>query len=131
MIDQPHFLADVQTNVLRSVDPRIVVYLFFRITNRHRFVEGLPLPPRPSTLRTASNQPGFSFKSEQERVSAPPRHSAQGERYKSDSGHEERLCPPFEGFANIAFSYTGLKALGVHERTLATFPEPFRDGMAA
>lgn len=32
---------------------------------------------------------------------------------------------------NLAFSYRGLAALGVSERVLSTFPEEFRDGMAA
>lgn len=32
---------------------------------------------------------------------------------------------------NIAFTYSGLKALGVHKDTLATFPDAFRQGMAA
>ena len=32
---------------------------------------------------------------------------------------------------NIAFTYSGLKALGVHGDTLASFPDAFRQGMAA
>ena len=32
---------------------------------------------------------------------------------------------------NVAFTWTGLKALGIEANTLASFPEDFRDGMAA
>lgn len=32
---------------------------------------------------------------------------------------------------NIAFTWTGLKALAIDEATLASFPEPFRQGMAS
>ena len=129
MVEPAPFLADVQTNVLRSVDPRIVVYLFFRITNRRDFVSGLPRPPRSSRLRHQAL--AFSFKSELERVPDPRPHRAEAESLENDFVHKRRMSLPFEGFANIAFTYTGLKALGVHERTLGTFPEPFRDGMAA
>jgi Dyp-type peroxidase family len=134
MVDQPHFLGNVQTNVLRSVNPTLVVYLFFRITNRLTFVGGLQLPSRSRALCFGPALPEFSFKSELERVSETPRHSVgreRGEKCERHSGREQWLLPRFEGSANIAFSYTGLRALGVHEHTLATFPEPFRDGMAA
>jgi Dyp-type peroxidase family len=97
MLDPPLLLADVQTGAVKSFDPKLVVYLFFRITDRRRFVSGLPSPPNSADSSTA------------------PAPSPQG----------------FQGFANIAFTYTGLKALCVDKQTLATFPEPFRDGMAA
>ena len=32
---------------------------------------------------------------------------------------------------NMAFTWTGLRALGLDHRTLASFPEDFRQGMAA
>src|SRR4051812_31250530 len=32
---------------------------------------------------------------------------------------------------NLGFTLAGLKALGVDQQTLGTFPEPFREGMAA
>ena len=31
----------------------------------------------------------------------------------------------------VAFTYQGLRALGVDERSLTTFPEEFQEGMAA
>ena len=34
-------------------------------------------------------------------------------------------------WVTIAFTHNGLRALGVDEKSLATFPEPFRQGMAA
>jgi Dyp-type peroxidase family len=50
------------------------------------------------------------------------------------SGHVLTAAPwsqkPDSG-VNIAFSYTGLAALGLPSTTLASFPEEFRDGMAA
>ena len=36
-----------------------------------------------------------------------------------------------ESTMNLSFTYTGLVALGVGEQVLATFPEDFREGMAA
>jgi Dyp-type peroxidase family len=164
MVDPPLFLGDVQTNVLSSVDPRLVVYLFFRIKNRRCFVEGLPVPPKPSAsrakpsaLRAGDNEPDSFVKSELERdepesaFESQPEGDKAGFTFKSEldrvpaellewapkgadpgGGWSFKPAPPrFQGFANIAFTYTGLKALGVHEHTLATFPEPFRDGMAA
>jgi Dyp-type peroxidase family len=38
---------------------------------------------------------------------------------------------PPETTVNLSFTYTGLAALGVQESLLATFPEDFRQGMAA
>src|ERR1700723_2198645 len=39
--------------------------------------------------------------------------------------------PTLPGWLGIAFTYQGLKALGVPETSLDTFPEEFREGMAA
>jgi hypothetical protein len=110
----PPFLGDVQTSVLRGVDAQVVVYLFFKITNRRAFVDALPLAghSEPTGLGVRPTL----FRSERHRL----RPSACA---RSESA--------FHGYAQVAFTYTGLKALGVHERTLASFPEPFRDGMAA
>ena len=34
-------------------------------------------------------------------------------------------------WVSLAFTFNGLRKLGVDEASLATFPEPFRQGMAA
>ena len=132
MVDPALLLADVQANVLKSVAPKLVIYLFFRITDRRRFVAGLPSLPnplmsdaKPSALRLGDNETDSTSKSELDR--APNKRPDRADAKRGPSPSPRR----FQGFANIAFTYTGLKALGVHERTLATFPEPFRDGMAA
>src|ERR1700730_11784196 len=39
--------------------------------------------------------------------------------------------PTLPGWLGIAFTYQGLKALGLPATSLETFPEEFRDGMAA
>jgi len=39
--------------------------------------------------------------------------------------------PTLPGWLGIAFTYQGLKALGVHQTSLDTFPQEFREGMAA
>ena len=39
--------------------------------------------------------------------------------------------PPDSRWVTIAFTYNGLRALGVDDASLATFPEEFRQGMAA
>src|SRR5262245_32406624 len=40
-------------------------------------------------------------------------------------------APSLPGWLGIAFSYQGLKALGVPQATLDSFPKEFREGMAA
>jgi Dyp-type peroxidase family len=107
------FLSQVQTSVLRGVEAQGVVYLFFKIIDRQAFVDALPASgdsePAGWGLRSTL------FCSESERLSsADP---------QSDS--------PVRGHAHIAFTYAGLEALDVDGRTLASFPEAFRDGMAA
>jgi deferrochelatase/peroxidase EfeB len=43
-----------------------------------------------------------------------------------------RQAEPFDQTPiSLAFSYSGLKALGIHPTTLASFPDVFREGMAA
>src|ERR1700724_1177472 len=40
-------------------------------------------------------------------------------------------APALPGWLGIAFTYEGLKALGVPETSLESFPSEFREGMAA
>jgi len=44
---------------------------------------------------------------------------------------EEWWAPTLPGWLGIAFTYQGLKALGVPQSSLDSFPEEFREGMAA
>src|SRR4029453_556636 len=44
---------------------------------------------------------------------------------------EEWWVPSIPGWLGIAFSYQGLKALGLPQASLNSFPEEFRQGMAA
>src|SRR5499427_1692696 len=44
---------------------------------------------------------------------------------------DEWWKPSLPGWLGIAFTYEGLRALGVPQASLDTFPEEFREGMAA
>lgn len=108
----PKFLALVQTGILRSVDPQLAVYFFFRITDAEKFRRALPGTPGGES---AFVDKPVAFYSEASRIA-----------------QQQLDAPPdFTHFANIAFTYTGLGALGVDAATLQTFPEPFAVGMAA
>ena len=45
--------------------------------------------------------------------------------------HRCGSASPDARWVSIAFTWNGLRALGVDEASLATFPEEFRQGMAA
>ncbi|TQM32975.1 Dyp-type peroxidase [Nocardia bhagyanarayanae] len=49
----------------------------------------------------------------------------------SSAAEARRSMSTEHGWVTLAFTWTGLRALGVPERSLATFPEEFRQGMAA
>lgn len=113
----------VQSNVIRSVNPAQAHYFFFRITDAEtfrRFLGSLADPPPQS-----SEGPAGQF------LDLPPEDrkfwsEAQAHRY--DDRGKRRVAP---STWNIAFTWPGLKALGIDANTLASFPEDFRDGMAA
>ena len=113
----------VQSNVIRSVNPEQAHYLFFRITDAamfRRFVGTLVDPPPPSSQGAG---PGFAdLPAEARRFWS----EMQAHRY-DDRG--KRSVAPFSW--NLAFTWTGLRALGLDANTLGTFPEDFKDGMAA
>src|SRR5258705_1872620 len=50
---------------------------------------------------------------------------------KVGTGQSVGTVSPDARWVTIAFTCNGLRALGVHDRALATFPEEFRHGMAA
>lgn len=109
-------LSDIQTGVVRGVDAPIVAYLFFRITDRDAFIKQLPggTPTTPT--------PGLGI--------ATAIFYAESARIDPKSGKLLAIPPDASALANIAFTYSGLAALGVAKETLATFPEPFQEGMA-
>lgn len=121
-----NFLHDVQTGVVRGVSAQLVGYIFFRIRNRQEFVAGLPDEPDASEGNGLGLKNGI-FRSEANRPTGEEKVDG-----KKDGGHGARphRDPSLIPYANVAFTYSGLKALGVHDATLATFPEPFRAGMA-
>jgi len=53
-------------------------------------------------------------------------------RAESDVTGQGPINPPYDWApGNIAFTFAGLRALNIDPTTLASFPEPFREGMAA
>jgi deferrochelatase/peroxidase EfeB len=50
---------------------------------------------------------------------------------KVGTGKSVRSASPDSRWVTLAFSWNGLRALGLDEASLATFPEEFRQGMAA
>jgi Dyp-type peroxidase family len=121
--------ADVQMTVLRSLDPQVVVYLFFKITDAALFRRQLPLNGSLSDLGEETRFKTEAWRIEKERSDRPnalnSKHAEKGEQ----SGPTSK--PLVGGFSNVAFTFAGLTKLGVDPETLATFPQPFRDGMAA
>jgi Dyp-type peroxidase family len=121
--------ADVQMTVLRSLDPQVVVYLFFKITDAALFRRQLPLNGSLSDLGEETRFKTEAWRIEKERSDRPnalnSKHAEKGEQ----SGPTSK--PLVGGFSNVAFTFAGLTKLGVDPETLATFPQPFCDGMAA
>lgn len=141
MADSLSFLADVQTSVLRSMNPQVVLYVFFEITDPGAFRGWLPTDSSGRLRGPLSpDLPGFLFISEQQRIDASSDErkapmKTQGGVTATPAEEGGPNTPPlgtFEGtFGNIAFTFRGLRALGVDGGTLATFPQPFCEGMAA
>jgi Dyp-type peroxidase family len=125
----PIFLRDVQTGVVRGVNAQMVSYLFFHITDRQKFAAALPDgPDRVAELGNGLGVINGTFRSEAGRLDLQQRaKEAKPVRRRSRNNFDTL---PFISYANVAFSYSGLQALGVHDATLATFPQPFCEGMA-
>lgn len=144
MADLPPFLPEVQTSVLRSVNPQVVFYLFFEIVDLPAFRKWLPTTQTWDMMKgsaLAAIVPDVQFISEEERISRPHNKNnaasaggAEGGALPFSTGARgvERHKGTFEGiFGNIAFTFNGLRTLGVAKETLATFPEAFCEGMAS
>jgi Dyp-type peroxidase family len=110
-------LDDIQTNVLRSVDPAFSFYVFFRISDVQMFTSFLA-SALAQTLTLAGTRTGLY--SELARLQS---HSAEAATVPSTHSHSLHM--------NIGFTMPGLERLDVERATRESFPEPFREGMAA
>ena len=112
----------VQTNILRSVDPAFSFFVFFRINDVAAFRLFLA-----SALDKSLNFAGVQTGIYSERDRLPHRR-------RSIENVATATGPPSESHSlhmNVGFTLSGLEALGVEEETRKSFPEPFREGMAA
>src|SRR5262245_59642667 len=99
-------LHDLQMGVARGVNAQFVIYLFFRITDRQKFVEGLPsaadTPEREdggSGLGIFHSEAWYTDWQREKHVEA----AALGERRTKDEDEHLRIVP----CASIAFTYSG------------------------
>ena len=116
------FSADaVQANVVRSVNPQQARYVFFQIVDGdafRRFVGGLLHPQE-------AGDPESGFHNQPADIRTLFSEAAANEYDASG----KRTVKPYTW--NVAFTWTGLQALEIDKVTLDSFPEDFRDGMAA
>jgi Dyp-type peroxidase family len=114
----------VQTHVLRSLDPAYAVYVFFRIRDPAAFGDLLKSLVDPnSPPLTVGGAPARIY-NEAKWIASDVDQPETG----STSG-ENGAGPPLV-HAHVAFTFSGLGKLGIDPKTLATFPEPFQQGMA-
>jgi Dyp-type peroxidase family len=130
MENPPPCHAEVQTSVLRSLDPQVVIYLLFKITDPTLFRQ--QLPSEGGSFSHLGE--GGRFKTEAWRIEKERSHRRNA--LKSKQAAKAQQSDPASqalvgSFSNIAFTFAGLTKLGVDPKTLATFPQDFRDGMAA
>ena len=116
--------AHIQTHVLRSLDPTFAVYGFFRISNPAQFrtllqallgTDSQPLMVAGTAARIYNEAEWIASEIDQPESGPPARENGAG-------------APLVH--AHIAFTFSGLRTLGIDPKTLATFPEPFQQGMA-
>ena len=140
-------LGHIQAHVVRSMDPDAAIHFFFRIdaTKVDSFCEMLasllPTSPARSGLRLG----GFLEPLGKHRLLEPLAKLRASERsaypldalvlwserhqQASEEQPHRRARTPLS--VNIGFTWRGLQALGINRDTLQSFPEEFRDGMAA
>jgi Dyp-type peroxidase family len=108
---------EIQTNILRSVDPAFSFYVFFRISDTGKF---------RAFLASALAQ-GLSF------AGTPTGLYSERDRLQSRSVETATEPPPQSHslHMNVGFTVSGLERLEVEQETRESFPEPFREGMAA
>lgn len=115
----------VQSNVLRSMNPLAALYIFFHIVDVDSFrilVHNLVDPENPHNPGDDSRIKLF--------LSAKPEVRRIWSEAEAHDFKEDRRIPRAFSWT-LAFTWTGLQALGIDEKTLASFPEDFREGMAA
>lgn len=98
-------LDDIQAHIIRGAKPAAARYYFLGIRDVGRFVGFLQQPLLQSLLLTEQD-----IRSLQQGMRPPP----------------EQRC-----FVNLAFTFSGLKALGLPEALQQKFPPAFSEGMAA
>jgi Dyp-type peroxidase family len=110
-------LEEIQTNILRSVDPAFSFYVFYRINDTPRF---------RSFLASAVAQ-NLTF------AGTPTGLYSEWDRLWSGSveAATKPLPPNHSLHMNVGFTMSGLEHLKVEQDTRESFPEPFREGMAA
>ena len=109
-------LEQIQTNVLRSVDPSFSFYAFFRISDTQTFRSFLAAALAQG-LTFAGTPTGFY--SERQRLRS---RSIEATAEPSPQSHSLHM--------NVGFTMSGLERLEVNQETCDSFPEPFREGMA-
>ncbi len=113
---------EVQSNVIRSVNPARAHYLFFHVVDAaaaRRLIAALVEPPPADPAGEGTL------------VALPPddrRFWSEARAHRYDATGNRRVAA---STWNIAFTWPGLAALGLDRNTLDSFPEDFRDGMAA
>ncbi|HVL00139.1 MAG TPA: Dyp-type peroxidase [Dongiaceae bacterium] len=98
-------LNDIQAHLIRGAKPAAARYYFLRVDQAEDFVRFLRLPLLQGCFLTE--------------------HDIQQLR------DGRRPAPPSPLFVNLAFTWTGLKALGLPDAILDQFPQAYIDGMAA
>ena len=73
----------------------------------------------------------YEFVSFRERATGPSVARRTSSTRSARGGSVPLGAPPDSRWVTIAFTWNGLRALGVDEASLATFPEEFRQGMVA
>jgi Dyp-type peroxidase family len=112
----------IQTNILRSVDPAFTLYVFFRIDNTQAFRSFLGSALAQS-LTFAEAPTGFY--SERNRIDHHSRSIAVSAA-ATEAAPQHHLL-----HMNVGFTMAGLEHLEVEQETCESFPEAFREGMAA
>ncbi len=95
-------LNDIQGNIVKGVRWKFAGYYFLTVSDPDLFSRAVRCALRAGVLEDAQTHAGYLF---------------------------ERRPP--ETAMNIAFTYAGLRRLGVARRYLASLPRAFREGMAA
>ncbi len=119
--------GDIQHNIVRSARPQVAAYAHFTITNPQRFRDFL----RDRSGGAAAAAPPGATPDARTLIDvlASPEARILPERSGGRTGG--RMGDRPQVGITLAFTWTGLAALGIHPVTLETFPAAFKEGMAA